>query len=131
MNETQNWYNQLNKPGWAPDSSVFGQVWPFLYVIIIIVNVYVLWLVLKKKADWKFGLPFWLNLGFNLIFTPIQFGLRNNLLAAVDIVIVLGTLIWAMAVMWKKNKLASLAYTPYLVWVSIATTLQFYILALN
>jgi tryptophan-rich sensory protein len=31
------------------------------------------------------ALPFVLNLLFNFAFTPIQFGLKNNLLAAVEL----------------------------------------------
>jgi hypothetical protein len=41
-----------------------------------------------------------LNLLFNLAFSPIQFGLKNNFLAAIDIVLVLATLLWALRSVW-------------------------------
>ena len=77
------------------------------------------------------ALPFWLNLFFNTIFTPIQFGLRNNLLAVVDIVFMLGTIIWAMIVIWPYAKWVTLAFIPYLAWVAIAGALQLSIYVLN
>lgn len=58
----------------------------------------------------------------NLIFTPIQFGLRNLPLAALDIVIVWGTIIWMVVAVWKHYKWV--AQLPYFAWVSIATVLQ-------
>ena len=39
-----------------------------------------------------------------LTFTPIQFGLRNLPLAAMDILIVWGTNIWMSFVIWKHQK---------------------------
>jgi len=59
-----------------------------------------------------------------LVFTPIQFGLRNLDLAAVDIVIVWVTIPWMMAGIWKYHRWVALAQVPYLVWVSIAMALQ-------
>lgn len=118
------WYRKLKKPAWAPEDRVFGQVWSVLYIIILLVNVYIAVLILNGDADWTIGLPFWLNLLFNLMFTPIQFGLKNNLLALVDIVLVLLTILWGVVIIWPVNYFVSIAYAPYLAWVCIATTLQ-------
>ncbi len=121
MNE---WYQNLKKPSWAPQESVFGTVWSILYPIIIAVNIYVIYLYSQGKIGLLVALPFWLNLFFNIIFTPIQFGLRNNILAFIDITLVLITIIWAMAVIWPYSKFVTVAFVPYLIWVSIATALQ-------
>ncbi len=131
MNDASDWYRQLKKPGWAPPESLFGQVWSVLYVIIFVVNGYVLTLLGQGKIGWMVALPFWLNLFFNAIFAPIQFGLRNNLLAVVDILLVLGTIVWAMIAIWPHAKWVAVAFVPYLVWVSIATVLQISIFWLN
>ncbi len=120
----RDWYRQLNKPNWAPDEKVFGQVWSKLYIIIAIVNIWVIILLIQHKINWIVALPFWLNLFFNGIFTPIQFALKNNLLATLDILLVLGTIIWSMWAIWLHAYGLALAFIPYLVWVSIATVLQ-------
>lgn len=40
----------------------------------------------------------------NLIFTPIQFGMRNLPLAAVDILAIWGTIIWMMLSIWTHHR---------------------------
>ncbi len=134
MNNTYDWYRQLVKPKWAPPSWIFGTVWTFLYVIVFISFGAVFYKVFNTKLSWIIIVPFILNLIFNLAFTPIQFGLKNNYLAAVDIVLVLTTLVWALFVVW--NALPELRWVvyvniPYLLWVSFATVLQLKITYLN
>jgi benzodiazapine receptor len=128
---TYNWYQQLIKPTWAPPSWLFGPVWSVLYTIIIISFGYVGFLFYKGRVSFIVLLPFILNIVFNLIFTPIQFGLRNNLLAAIDIVLVLLTLVWLMLAIWPHVHWVALANIPYLAWVSLATVLQLTITYLN
>ena len=66
-----------------------------------------------------------------LIFTPIQFGMRNLPLAAVDIVIVWATIIWMSVAVWKHYRWVAVAQVPYFVWVSQATVLQLSITVMN
>ena len=73
---------------------------------------------------WYVVLPFAINLIANLIFTPIQFGWRNLPLAAVDIVVVWGTIVWMIFAIWKSQPWLAVAQVPYFIWVSIATVLQ-------
>lgn len=124
-------YAEFIKPSWAPPAYLFGPVWSVLYLIIIISFGYVFWLAWKKKIPSHITTPFLLNLITNLIFTPIQFALRNNPLAAADIVLVLITLVWSMIVIYKYKKWVTYAQIPYLLWVSFATILQFTITYLN
>ncbi len=77
------------------------------------------------------ALPFILNLIFNFVFTPIQFGLKNNFLAAADILLVFGTLIWAMVSIYPHARWIVYIQIPYLLWVSFATVLQLTITFLN
>ncbi len=131
MSNAYNWYAQLIKPVWAPPSWLFGPVWTVLYVLIAVSFGWVFWLALNKKIGLLVLLPFALNLVFNLIFTPIQFSLRNNLLAAADILLVLGTLIWATIAIYPHVRWVAYAQIPYLFWVGFATVLQLTITYLN
>ncbi|MES2412212.1 MAG: TspO/MBR family protein [Pseudomonadota bacterium] len=125
------WYAQLAKPFFAPPSSVFGPVWTVLYIIIAISFGYVLVQAIKRRLPFAVLLPFILNLIFNALYTPIQFGLKNNLLASVDILLVLGTLVWALAVIWHRVRWVAYVNIPYLLWVAFATVLQLSITWLN
>ena len=126
-----NWYQSLVKPSWSPPGWLFGPVWTILYVLIIISFGRVFQSFFKKEISFLVLLPFILNLIFNLIFTPLQFGLKNNLLAAIDIILVLATLVWAMMAIYPNLKWVAYVQIPYLIWVSFATILQLTILYLN
>lgn len=126
-----NWYSQLLKPTWAPPSWIFGPVWSILYILIAISFGKVFLLFFNKQISFIILLPFILNLIFNFIFTPIQFGLKNNLLAAIDILLVLITLLWAMYAIYPYAKWVTYIQIPYLLWVLFATVLQLTITYIN
>lgn len=126
-----NWYSKLIKPTWSPPAWLFGPVWTFLYVLIFVSFGKVILMFLNKKISFLILLPFILNLVFNFSFTWLQFGLQNNLLAALDIILVLGTLIWAMVVIYPYARWITYIQIPYLLWVSFATVLQLTITYLN
>jgi len=82
-------------------------------------------------VSWIVALPFILNLVFNFAFTPLQFGLKSNLLALVDILLVVVTLVWAVLAVWPHSEVAAFAQIPYLAWVLFAAVLQVSITVLN
>ncbi len=129
--ETTTWYQTLAKPDWAPPSWIFGPVWSVLYVIIAASFGYVAYLYFKGTIPFAVLLPFILNLIFNAAFTPLQFGLKNNLLATIDIVLVLGTLVWALYAIYTYVPWVTYVNIPYLAWVTFATVLQITITYLN
>lgn len=129
--EPYNWYSMLVKPSWAPPSWVFGPVWTVLYCVIAVLFGMVLYKSITGKIPRMVALPFALNLVFNFAFTPLQFGLQSNILAAIDILLVLGTLIWAMVGVFPHIRWVMYVQIPYLLWVSFATVLQLTITGLN
>jgi tryptophan-rich sensory protein len=128
---TYNWYSQLIKPSWSPPSWLFGPVWTFLYILIIFSFGKVFIITWQEQVPFIVALPFVFNIIFNLSFTPLQFGLKNNLLAGVDILLVLITLIWAMVAIYPYLHWVTYIQIPYLIWVSFATVLQLTITYLN
>jgi len=128
---TYDWYKQLKKPSWSPPSWLFGPVWTVLYILIAVSFGTVFYRAISGKLTLLIALPFALNLVFNLIFTPIQFGLKKNFLAAIDILLVLGTLIWAMTVIFPHISWVVYVNIPYALWGSFATVLQFTVTYLN
>lgn len=142
MNE-QIQYAELLKPSWAPPSWLFGPVWSILYAIMAVTFGTVFYKAFTKEIPWIVALPFALNLVFNFAFPLIQFRLVNNFLASIDILLVLGTLIWALIALYSfglklhietgASTYAWIIYAniPYLLWVVFATGLQLTITYLN
>lgn len=131
MNNSSFWYSQIIKPEWAPPAWLFGPVWTALYLIIAVSFVTVFCKVLKKELPTIVALPFALNLVFNFLFTPLQFGLQNNYLAMADVILVFLTLVWAIIVIYRHIRWIALVNIPYLSWVIFATALQISITFLN
>ena len=124
-------YREYRKPSWAPPSWVFGPVWTVLYTIIAVSFGYVFYGWSEGHVPVAVAVPFLLNLVFNFLYTPIQFKLRNMPLASVDILLVLGTLAWALLAIHSYTAWVTYANLPYLCWVAFATVLQLTITRMN
>ena len=117
MSDSYIWYQMLIRPSWAPPSWLFGPVWTVLYVLIAFSFGTVFYLGIKKRIPFRVVAPFFINLIANAIFTPLQFGLRSNILASIDILLVLGTLIHAMIRVYPYRRWITYIQIPYLLWV--------------
>ncbi len=131
MSLAYNWYTHLKKPSWAPPTWLFGPVWTVLYILIAISFGTVIYRAFVGTLSWLVTLPFILNLIFNFSFTTFQFKLRNNFLAAGDILLVLGTLVWLMVIIQPNLPWVTYINIPYLLWVCFATALQLTVTYLN
>lgn len=125
------WYQSLAKPSWTPQPRTIGLIWQVLYPVILVTFSVVFVQAGRKKIPRQVAIPFAINLLANLLFTPIQFGLRNLPLASVDILIVWATLLWMMIAIRPHAAWIAIAQLPYFVWVSIATVLQLAITWMN
>ena len=125
------WYNGLEKPTWTPAPATIGLIWLILYPMILVSFGFVFVQKLRGKVGWRVVLPFGINLVANLIFTPIQFGMRNLPLAAVDILVVWVSILWLMVAVWPHYRWVSLVQIPYFLWVTLATVLQLSITMMN
>ena len=125
------WYNGLAKPTWTPSPSTIGLIWTILYPIILVSFGFVFVQAFRGRVPWVVALPFAINLVANLLFMPIFSGLRNIPLAALDILIVWGTILWMIVAVWRHYRWVAVAQVPYLIWVSIATVLQLSITWMN
>ena len=129
--ETYAQYGGYKKPSWAPPAWVFGPVWTILYALIAVSFGYVGYRYAMGALPAILALPFILNLVFNILFTTFQFRLRNFTLAALDVVLVWLTLVWAIVAIWPVAPWVAYVNLPYLAWVSFATVLQLTVTAMN
>ena len=131
MNTWLDWYNQLSKPALTPSPTTIALVWSILYPIIFVSFGWVFYQGYRQRFPKSALLPFYINLVANFAFVPVLFGIRSLLGAGVVIFIVWISIVWAIKVIWPYSKLIALLQLPYLVWVSIATCLQWLIIFMN
>ncbi|MCL5407016.1 MAG: tryptophan-rich sensory protein [Patescibacteria group bacterium] len=128
---TYNQYLDYKKPPLSPPAYLFGIVWPILYVLIAISYGFIFYKAFKGEFSWKLTIPFIINLIANLVYTYIQFRLKNYTLATIDILIVLVTIIITMVLTWSRYRWVFYMQIPYLLWVTFATYLQIAVTILN
>ena len=125
------WYATLNKPFFAPPNWVFGPVWTLLYFLMG-VSFYLVWKQgIKQKRVRIACLLFLAQLGFNLIWSPIFFGLQAPLLGLIVIMAMWMLIVMTMKKFYLLSRPAFYLLVPYLLWVSFATLLNAAIVVLN
>lgn len=125
------WYATLNKPSFSPPNWLFGPAWVTLYTLMGI-GVFLIWEQIKKNKEAKFGVGlFFVHLLLNAAWSPIFFGLKNLFCALVVIIMIWAMIVWLISVWAKIDKRAAYLLVPYLLWVSFATALNFFIWKLN
>jgi translocator protein len=124
------WYANLERPDWDPPDWVFGPVWTVLYAGIAVSG----WLV-WRNAGWpgaRLPLSLWgVQLGLNLLWTALFFGLQMPVLALVEIVVLWIAIVLTIAAFWRVSRIAAVILAPYLAWVSFAGALNYSIWTLN
>ena len=128
---TIDWYLALIKPFFTPPAVAIAAVWAVLYIVIALSFGFVFIRAFKKQLLSAVWLPFAVNLFFNLLYAPLWFGLKNNGLAFVNVLLVLVTLVWAMRKIWPVHRWVAWVNLPYLLWVMFAAVLQLGIALLN
>ena len=122
------WYADLQKPAFSPPNWVFGPVWITLYTLMGI-SLYLVW---NKKKNVKIPLTlFFTQLILNSVWSIIFFGLQNPFYALLEIIILWVTILLTIISFYKVSKKASFLLLPYILWVTIATFLNYYIWILN
>lgn len=119
------WYLNLNKAPWTPPGWVFGAAWS---AIMICFSIYLSDLFLKNnttKTKIIFLVQFILNVSWNYIFFNQQL-----IFLGLIVLILLNIVLFYFFFNLSKNKTKYLL-VPYLIWMSIATSLNLYILIHN
>ena len=124
------WYPTLAKPPFNPPDWLFGPVWTLLYVVMAVAA----WRV-WRQAGWREArsalLIYFLQLGVNLSWSALFFGLRRPDLALADCLLLLVLVIVTVFAFWRHDGTAALLMVPYALWVGFACLLNASIVALN
>jgi len=124
------WYQTLEKPPFNPPDWVFAPVWTALYILMGIAA-WRVWRVRSFEVTGKALTVFAVQLGLNLAWSFLFFGLRRIDLALVEIVILLCAIITTTIMFWRIDRLAGLLFVPYAAWVTYAIVLNASLWLLN
>lgn len=122
-------YTTLNKPPLSPPGIVFPIVWSILYLFMGI-GAYFLSNERTEKISCLLKI-YWIQLIFNALWPLIFWRLKAFNLAAVIIVVILALVIILTLGASKINKLSSLLFVPYIIWLLFALYLNIGISILN
>jgi len=125
------WYLFLNKPFFSPPNWLFAPAWITLYTLMGIS----LYLVLEKGLlTQKNKMPLYFfsaQLALNALWSILFFGLRSPLFGLIEIIVLLIAIALTIKEFYSIDKRAAYLLIPYILWVSFATILNYFILVLN
>ena len=125
------WYAGLVKPPFTPPGWFIGAVWTVLFLLMGIS----LFLILEEdwgRQDVRRGIAlFALQLGLNVLWSFLFFGLQSPVLGLIGILLLWGSVAATLLQFMKISRTAAYLLVPYLCWVTIATGLNTALLLLN
>ncbi len=126
------WYPEIEKPFFTPPNWLFAPVWGVLYVLMGVSAGMVWNKISTHKEDVKKALLFFfVQLLFTTLWVYLFFGLKNLLLASIEIIL-LFLLIYETYHLFKKlSSNSGKLLLPYLAWVGFASVLTISVLILN
>lgn len=123
------WYLQLNKAPWTPAGWVFGAAW---FTIMLLFSFYMTKLsfqveLLDRKLLILFTVQWILNVSWNFVFFN-----RQEILPGLIVIVALWLLIGYFTFEYlSKLRFHTLLILPYLIWMTVATSLNAYIYLKN
>ncbi|WP_299017438.1 TspO/MBR family protein [uncultured Polaribacter sp.] len=121
------WYSNLDKAPWTPPGIVFGIAWT---LIMICFSIYLGKLFLKSntsKNKFLFLFQFILNVSWNFVF----FNQHQVFLGFINIILLTVFIFLYFFKFSTATKNYKFLLLPYMIWLCIATSLNFYILIHN
>jgi tryptophan-rich sensory protein len=121
---SREFYEGLQRPGWAPPGSVFGPVWTVLYLAMAIAA----WMVWKARnyVGARVALMVYLiQLALNALWTWLFFAWHQGALAFVGVVLLWIAVAVTMNLFRRVRPVAGTLMIPYLAWVTFATALTY------
>jgi benzodiazapine receptor len=131
LSEIGPWYFGLNVPRWKPPNWAFGPVWTTIGICAA-VSAALAWRAAEPGSQRRLILElFAVNAVLNVAWSLLFFKLRRPDWALIEVVPLWASVLAPLILLWPIRHAASLLLIPYLLWVSIAATLNLSIVRLN
>jgi tryptophan-rich sensory protein len=125
------WYEGLKKPDWQPPGPAFGAIWTTIYALTAIAGV-ITWRRAPKGAEreWLVGLLA-LNGFLNVFWSLLFFRVMRPDWSLMEVALLWLSIVALIIFASRHSRWAGILLTPYLIWVSLASVLNFEIVRLN
>lgn len=125
------WYQALEKPAWQPPGPAFGAIWTTIYALTAAAAV-ITWRNAPKGAEreWLLGL-FALNGFLNVFWSLLFFRLHRPDWSLMEVGLLWLSIVALIIFVARHSRLAGVLLTPYLIWVTLASVLNFDVVRLN
>jgi translocator protein len=124
------WFAGLDKPAIYPPPVLFGIVWTILFVLIGLA------LALVASAWGAHGrgialIAFAIHFLVTQSWTAVFFGMQDMISALMVLGFGIGSLLLALALVWRVRRVAALLLLPYLAWLCFAGVLNYQFIVAN
>jgi len=125
------WYFSLRHPDWKPPDAAFGVIWTTVFTLCAI-SAWLAW----RSADTpalrrRIGLLFGVNAALNVLWSALYFTLQRPDWAVLEVALLWFSIVALIVGLWRLSRWASVLLLPSLVWVSIASVLNWQTVVLN
>ncbi len=113
-------YQQLDRPDWAPPAWLFGPAWTALYLLMAVAA----WRVQRVAGPARAELTLYVvQLAVNALWTWLFFAWHLGAWSFAEIVLLWVLIAATIRAFWRRDRWAGLLLLPYIGWVTFATCL--------
>ena len=124
-------FSALRQPPLSPPGWLFPVVWTFLYILMGVASYIVLESRLEAEEKRRAFSSYFLQLGFNFLWSIIFFSLGAYEIAFIWLLGLLALIILTTVRFYRISRIAGVLMLPYIAWVSFAGYLNLAIAYLN
>ena len=125
------WYYSLIQPSWKPDDFVFPIAWTTIFSLCAVSAGISLNKVTHKRLRLNLIACFFLNATLNVSWSYLYFSMKRPELAMLEVIFLWGSILLLMVIVRPMSLLASILLVPYLIWVTLASALNYQTAVLN
>ena len=115
-------YQQLDRPAWAPPAWLFGPAWTALYALMAVAA----WRVYRTASERSVRPELTLyvvQLALNALWSWLFFAWHNGPLAFAEIIVLWLAIAATIVAFGRRDRVAGLLLLPYIAWVTFAGAL--------
>jgi tryptophan-rich sensory protein len=131
LTEIGPWYRNLKKPSWQPPDWAFGPVWTVILVMAAISAALAWEAAPDAGAKTIVFIVLLVNSILNIAWSAIFFKMKRPDWALIEVALLWLSILALILVLGSYSTTAGLLMVPYIVWVSIASFLNFRIVQMN